>query len=46
MRKKNVVLEKLTVQDYAAEGKALGKVDGKVVFIEGAVRGGCTFIQE
>lgn len=39
MRKKNVVLEKLTVQDYAAEGKALGKVEGKVVFIEGAVPG-------
>ena len=39
MRKKNVVLEKMTVQDYAAEGKALGKVDGKVVFIEGAVPG-------
>lgn len=39
MRKKNVVLEKMAVQDYAAEGKALGKVDGKVVFIEGAVPG-------
>ncbi|MDF2186865.1 23S rRNA (uracil(1939)-C(5))-methyltransferase RlmD [Paraflavitalea sp. CAU 1676] len=39
MRKKNVVLQKLVVQDYAAEGKALGKVDGKVVFIEGAVPG-------
>ncbi|HSC37150.1 MAG TPA: TRAM domain-containing protein [Chitinophagaceae bacterium] len=39
MRKKNVVLEQLTVVDYAAEGKALGKIDGKVVFIEGAVPG-------
>lgn len=39
MRKKNVVLQKLEVQDYAAEGKALGKVEGKVVFIEGAVPG-------
>lgn len=29
----------MAVQDYAAEGKALGKIDGKVVFIEGAVPG-------
>ena len=27
------------MQDYAAEGKALARVDGKVVFIEGAVPG-------
>jgi len=39
MRKKNVVLEQVTVADYAAEGKALGRIDGKVVFIEGAVPG-------
>ena len=39
MRKKNVVLQNMAVQDYAAEGKALGKIDGKVVFIEGAVPG-------
>jgi 23S rRNA (uracil1939-C5)-methyltransferase len=39
MRKKNVVLQKMEVMDYAAEGKALGKIDGKVVFIEGAVPG-------
>jgi 23S rRNA (uracil1939-C5)-methyltransferase len=39
MRKKNVILQKMEVMDYAAEGKALGKIDGKVVFIEGAVPG-------
>lgn len=39
MRKKNLRLEKLTVSDYAAGGKSLGRVDGKVVFIEGAVPG-------
>jgi 23S rRNA (uracil1939-C5)-methyltransferase len=39
MRKKNVVLPQLLVADYAAEGKALAKVEGKVVFIEGAVPG-------
>ncbi len=41
MRKKNknVVLENVAVTDYAAEGKALAKIDGKVVFISGAVPG-------
>ncbi len=34
-----MVLERVTVQDYAAEGKALAKIDGKVIFIEGAVPG-------
>ena len=41
MRKqqKTTILEKLLVQDYAAEGKSLARIDGKVVFIEGAVPG-------
>jgi 23S rRNA (uracil1939-C5)-methyltransferase len=39
MRKKDVVLKQVTVQDYAAEGKSLSKIDGKVIFIEGAVPG-------
>ncbi|MFT4022379.1 MAG: 23S rRNA (uracil(1939)-C(5))-methyltransferase RlmD [Flavihumibacter sp.] len=39
MRKKNITLERVLVEEYAAEGKALGRVDGKVVFIEGAVPG-------
>ncbi len=39
MRKKNITLEKVRVEDYAAEGKALARVDGKVIFIEGAVPG-------
>ncbi|MBZ5858797.1 23S rRNA (uracil(1939)-C(5))-methyltransferase RlmD [Flavihumibacter profundi] len=39
MRKKNITLEKLLVEDYAAEGKALSRVDGKVIFIEGAIPG-------
>ena len=38
-QKKTIVLEKLLVQDYAAEGKSLARVEGKVVFIEGAVPG-------
>ncbi len=39
MAKKNIVLENVLVEDYAAEGKALAKVEGKVIFIEGAVPG-------
>lgn len=38
-KQKNQVLEKVLVQDYAAEGRSLSRVDGKVVFIEGAVPG-------
>ncbi len=41
MRKKNknIVLQNVAVTDYAAEGKALAKLDGKVIFIAGAVPG-------
>jgi 23S rRNA (uracil1939-C5)-methyltransferase len=38
-KKKNIILEKLLVQDYAAEGKSLAKAEGKVIFIEGVVPG-------
>jgi 23S rRNA (uracil1939-C5)-methyltransferase len=38
-KKKNIILEKLLVEDYAAEGKSLAKLDGKVIFIEAAVPG-------
>ncbi|HTN07970.1 23S rRNA (uracil(1939)-C(5))-methyltransferase RlmD [Agriterribacter sp.] len=36
---KNQVLEQLLVENYAAEGKSLSRVNGKVIFIEGAVPG-------
>ena len=39
MKRKKIVLENIPVTGYAAEGKALAKVDGKVIFIEGAVPG-------
>ncbi len=39
MKKKKFILENITVSDYAAEGKALARQDGKVIFIEGAVPG-------
>ncbi len=41
MRKKNkeIILERVLVEDYAAEGKSLARVDGKVIFIERLVPG-------
>lgn len=38
-KKKNVLLQNVLVEDYAAEGKSLSHVDGKVIFIEDAVPG-------
>jgi 23S rRNA (uracil1939-C5)-methyltransferase len=38
-QKKKIILENVLVSDYAAEGKALAKIDGKVIFISGAVPG-------
>ncbi|HEX4876222.1 MAG TPA: 23S rRNA (uracil-5-)-methyltransferase RumA, partial [Chitinophagaceae bacterium] len=38
-RKRNTVLEKFRVEDYAAEGKSLGRWEGKVVFVERTVPG-------
>lgn len=38
-KKKNIILEKILVEDYASEGKSLGRVEGKVVFIEKTVPG-------
>ena len=39
MRKKKFTLPDILVTDYAAEGKSLARIDGKVIFIEGAVPG-------
>lgn len=39
MKRKKFLLENLLVTDYAAEGKSLARLDGKVYFIEGAVPG-------
>ena len=39
MKRKKFLVEKVLVTGYAAEGKSLAKVDGKVIFIEGAVPG-------
>ena len=38
-KKKNIVLEEVLVENYAAEGKSLARQDGKVIFIENVVPG-------
>jgi 23S rRNA (uracil1939-C5)-methyltransferase len=38
-RNKKVVLSNVLVEAYAAEGKSLARVDGKVIFIENAIPG-------
>jgi len=44
-KNKHIVLGNIEVTDYAAEGKALAKLDGKVIFISGAVPGDTVDIQ-
>ncbi|HYM93959.1 MAG TPA: 23S rRNA (uracil(1939)-C(5))-methyltransferase RlmD [Chitinophagaceae bacterium] len=38
-KKRNIILEKVLVEDYAAEGRSLARIDGKVIFIENVVPG-------
>jgi 23S rRNA (uracil1939-C5)-methyltransferase len=38
-KNKKIILEDLFITDYAAEGKALAKLNGKIIFISGAVPG-------
>lgn len=44
-QKKSIQLQNVLVQDYAAEGKSLAKVNGKVIFIEHVVPGDVVDIQ-
>ena len=39
MRRKKVILQKVLMENYAAEGKSLAKVDGKVIFVENTIPG-------
>ncbi len=39
VKRKNIILENVLVENYAAEGKSLARVEGKVIFIEHAVPG-------
>jgi 23S rRNA (uracil1939-C5)-methyltransferase len=38
-KNKNITLTGVLIEDYAAEGKSLARVDGKVIFVENAVPG-------
>ena len=42
---KRIILEQVRIEDYAAEGKAIAKVDGKVVFIENVIPGDIVDVQ-
>ena len=39
MKRKKFTIPDLIISGYAAEGKSLGRVDGKVIFVDGAVPG-------
>jgi 23S rRNA (uracil1939-C5)-methyltransferase len=38
-KKQDIILENIMVEEYAAEGKSLSRVNGKVVFMENAIPG-------
>ncbi|MGJ7032760.1 23S rRNA (uracil(1939)-C(5))-methyltransferase RlmD [Niabella hirudinis] len=38
-KKKNIILENILIEDYAAEGRSIARVDGKVIFVEQVVPG-------
>ncbi len=44
-RKRKPFLENVLIEDYAAEGKSLARVDGKVIFIENVVPGDVVNVQ-
>ncbi len=44
-KQKHILLENITITDYAAEGKALVRHEGKVIFVSGAVPGDTVHIQ-
>ena len=38
-KKKDIILQNVLIENYAAEGKSLARVDGKVIFVERVVPG-------
>ena len=44
-KKEAPLLEDVLIEDYAAEGKSLARVNGKVIFVEGAVPGDVVDVQ-
>ena len=39
MKRKKIVLQHVVMENYAAEGKSLARVDGKVIFVENTIPG-------
>ena len=44
-RKQKIILEDLFIENYAAEGKSLAKLNGKVIFVEKRVPGDIADVQ-
>ncbi len=44
-KKKNIILERVEIENYAAEGKSLARLEGKVVFVERTVPGDVVDVQ-
>ena len=44
-RKQKIILEDLLIENYAAEGKSLARLDGKVIFVENTVPGDVADVQ-
>ena len=44
-QKKQRIIQQVEITDYAAEGKSLARVDGKVIFVKGAMPGDIVDIQ-
>ncbi|MFT4203209.1 MAG: 23S rRNA (uracil(1939)-C(5))-methyltransferase RlmD [Chitinophagaceae bacterium] len=44
-KKERIILEDVLITDYAAEGKSLARVDGKVVFVENTIPGDVVDVQ-
>ncbi|MEO8710653.1 MAG: 23S rRNA (uracil(1939)-C(5))-methyltransferase RlmD [Parafilimonas sp.] len=44
-RRQKIILEDLLIENYAAEGKSLARLDGKVIFVENTVPGDVADVQ-
>ncbi len=44
-RKQKVILEDILIENYAAEGKSIARLDGKVIFVENVVPGDVADVQ-
>ncbi|SFQ38482.1 23S rRNA (uracil(1939)-C(5))-methyltransferase RlmD [Parafilimonas terrae] len=44
-RRQKVILEDILIENYAAEGKSIARIDGKVVFVENVVPGDIVDVQ-